>query len=628
MSHPHWPYAIDADVAPPHDADRLLLWLARRQWRTLLGGVVFGVPWMLSIALVPAAIGQAIDDGLVAHDAGALVTWSAAIMALGLVSAVTTNGRHWFAVRNWLISSYRTALVTERSVRRAGPALTREMPAGEVVTSFASDFWRMGNVFDVTARLAGAVVSFVVVSIILLRGSVLLGVIMLVGGPLLLASLSLVMRPLQRRQQAQRHETGLLTSLGADTVAGLRVLRGIGGEDAFLARYAAQSDRVRLAGVRLSGVQAVLDAAQVLLPGTFVVIVTGIGAHLAVAGEISPGQLVAFYGYTAFLTMPLRTATEFVDKLVRARVAARRVTRILGVEPDHATDPSVRPADDRLVGAESGTVTTGDRRVEAGAVVRTHRDHAAGTGTGTRPPAGPSAGAGTLIRDRVDGELGSGPLVDPRSGVVVEPGRLTALVSARPEETTAVAHRLGRTSPGRHGVRWGDTALDDVPVGDVRARVVVSEAEPHLFSGPLREALGGTSDEERLDAIHVASASDVLEAIEHGLEGVLEERGRALSGGQRQRVSLARALLREPEVLVLIEPTSAVDAHTEARIAERLVEHRHGRTTVLVTASPLLLDRADTVLLVEGGVVTAAGRHHDLLRSHPAYRDVVLRGEW
>ena len=571
VSHPYWPYAIDAGAAPPHDADRLLLWLARRQWRTILGGVLFGVPWMLSIALVPAAIGKAIDEGLVAHDVRALVLWSGVIMGLGLVSAVTTNGRHWFAVRNWLISSFRTAVVTERSVRRAGPALTRTIPAGEVVTSFASDFWRMGNVFDVTARLAGAVVSFVVVSVILLDGSVLLGVIMLVGGPVLLASLVLVMRPLQRRQQAQRHETGVLTSLGADTVAGLRVLRGIGGEDTFLTRYAAQSDRVRLAGVRLSGVQATLDAAQVLLPGIFVVVVTGIGAHLAVAGDITPGQLVAFYGYTAFLTMPLRTATEFVDKLIRARVAARRVVRVLDVEPDHDT-------------------------VDAGA-----------------GPASPALVPGSC-------------LVDPESGVVVEPGVVTALVAARPEETAAIAHRLGRTTPGRHGVRWGDTPLDDVPVAAVRERVVVSEAEPHLFSGPVREALGGASDDERLTAIHVASAADVLEALEHGLDGELEERGRALSGGQRQRVSLARAILRDPEVLVLIEPTSAVDAHTEARIAERLVVHRRGRTTVVVTASPLLLDRADRVLLVEDGAVTASGRHHDLLRSTPAYRDVVLRG--
>ena len=569
---PHpWPYATDPDAAPPLDADRLILWLARHQWRTLLGGVLFGVPWMLSIALVPAAIGKAIDEGLVARDPRALVTWAAAIMGLGVVSAVTTNGRHWFAVRNWLLSSFRTAVVTERAVRRAGPALTRRMPAGEVVTSFASDFWRMGEVFDVVARFAGAIVSFVVVSVILLRGSVLLGVIMLVGGPVLLASLALVMRPLQRRQAAQREEAGLLTSLGADTVAGLRVLRGIGGEDTFLARYAAQSDRVRLAGVRLSPVQATLDAAQVLLPGIFVVVVTGIGAHLAAAGEITPGQLVAFYGYTAFLTMPLRTATEFVDKLIRTRVAARRVVKILAVEPDHA------PAG--------------------------------------RPPSGLLVDVGTA-------------LVDPASGVVVVPGRFTALVGARPEETSDIALRLGRLLPGRHGVRWGDVELDDQPIDVVRAHVVVSEADPHLFSGPVRDTLGGADDTARDAVVHVASASDALDSLDGGMDGDLEERGRALSGGQRQRIALSRALLRDPDVLVLIEPTSAVDAHTEARIAQRLAAHRAGRTTVVVTASPLLLDTADVVLLVENGLVTATGRHHDLLRSHPAYRDVVLRGEY
>ena len=586
MAHHTWPYALDADAAPPHDADRLILWLGLRQWRTLLGGVLFGVPWMLSIALVPAAVGRAIDEGLVARDARALVLWAGAIMGLGLVSAVTSNGRHWFAVRNWLIASFRSAVVTDRAVRRAGPALTRRMPAGEVVTSFASDFWRMGNVFDITARLAGAIVSFVVVSVILLQGSVLLGVLMLVGGPVLLASLSLVMRPLQRRQQAQRHEAGLLTSLGADTVAGLRVLRGIGGEDAFLARYAEQSARVRQAGVRLSPVQATLDAAEVLLPGIFVVLVTGVGAHLAAAGEITPGQLVAFYGYTAFLTMPMRTATEFVDKLTRSRVAARRIATILSVEPDHAlADEQPRAAfDDRVAG-------------------------------------------GSPLEEVLDDLSGGAPLVDPTSGVVIEPGRLTAIVSARPEETSVIAHRLARTTPGRHGVRWGGVPVDDLPIDAVRARIVVSESDPHLFSGPVRESLGGSSDGERYAAIEVASATDALDALEGGMDGELEERGRTLSGGQRQRVALARALLRDPDVLVLVEPTSAVDAHTEARVAERLARHRAGRTSVLITASPLLLDRADTVLLVEHGRVTAQGRHHDLLRSTPAYRRVVLRGE-
>ncbi len=336
-------FSVDPEDAPPAHPDRLILWLARRQWRTLLGGVAFGIPWMLTIALTPAAIGRAVDDGIVAKDGRALLLWAGVILGLGLSSAVTTDLRHYFAVRNWLAASYRSGLVADRAVRRSGPAVTREIPAGEVITVFAADFGRMGAVFDVFARFAGAVVSFVVVAVILLRGSMLLGLIMLVGGPVLLASLSLVIRPLQRRQNAQRSETGRLTALGADTVAGLRVLRGIGGEDTFLGRYAAQSQRVRAAGNRLAGVQATLDAAQVLLPGIFVVIVTGVGAHLAVDGRITAGQLVAFYGYTAFLTMPLRTATEFVDKLINTRVAARRVVRLLATTPDHPDLPGTRP---------------------------------------------------------------------------------------------------------------------------------------------------------------------------------------------------------------------------------------------------------------------------------------------
>ena len=587
-----WPYALPDEATPPHDADRLLLWLVRRQWRTVLGGAAFGIPWMLSIALVPAAIGKAIDDGLVARDGRALVLWSAVILGMGLVSAATTNLRHWFAVRNWLFAAFRSAIVTERAVRRAGPALTREKPAGEVLTAFANDFWKVGMVFDVSARFAGAIASFVVVSVILLSGSVLLGLVMLVGGPLLLASLAFVMRPLQKRQEAQRTESGELTALGADTVTGLRVLRGVGGKETFLSRYAGQSGRVRAAGVRLSGVQAMLDASQVLLPGVFVVVVTGLGAHLAVAGDISPGQLVAFYGYTAFLTMPLRTATEFVNKLITSRVMARRLVSILAVEPDHAPTPA--PA---FTGAPVGSGSS--------------------VGSGLLPPARPVG----LASSDAD-------LVDPESGVRVVPGELTAIVSARPEESAAIAARLGRTVPGRHGVTWAGVALDDVPIEDVRLTIVVSQADPHLFSGPVRRelgALGQPDDDALLAALHTADAMDAVESIDGGLDGELEERGRSLSGGQRQRLALVRALVRDPEVLVLVEPTSAVDAHTEARIAERIPKHRNGSTTVVVTASPLLLDRADRVLLIEDGRVTAIGTHRDLVRSSPAYRRVVLR---
>jgi ABC-type multidrug transport system fused ATPase/permease subunit len=572
----------DPGRADTRSPGRLLLWIGLRQWRTQLAGLVLGVVWMLAIALVPAVVGRGIDEGIVAGDPQALVRWSLAILGLGVVAAAAGATRHFLAVHNWLYASYRSAQLTARGIEEAGPALTRALPAGEVIAVFANDVMRIGGLFDVMARFTGALVSYLVVGAILLAASPPLGWLVLLGGPVMLALLTFVVRPLQRRQAEQREQTGRLTTLGADTVAGLRVLRGIGGEHTFLRRYAEQSQRVRASGVRVAGVQAALDSSQVLIPGVFVVLVTWAGARFALDGRITAGQLVAFYGYAAFLTMPLRTVTEFVDRFVRAHIGATKVLRILAVRPDQ------EPAD---TSAPAG-------------------------GGSPAPAAAPGADA---------------VLHDPVSGLVVRPGVLTALVSARPEESAAVADRLGRFGRGDHGVTWGGRPLADLPLAEVRERIVVSEADPRLFTGVLREQLTArheyASDAPVLEALHTASALDVLEAVPDGLDGLVEERGRSYSGGQRQRLALARALLTEAEVLVLVEPTSAVDAHTEARIAQRLAAAREGRTTVVTTASPLLLGVADEVALVESGRVTATGTHHELLAGHAAYREIVTRGE-
>ena len=126
-------------------------------------------------------------------------------------------------------------------------------------------------------------------------------------------------------------------------------------------------------------------------------------------------------------------------------------------------------------------------------------------------------------------------------------------------------------------------------------------------------------------ALATTSSADIMEALPEGLDTVVAERGRTFSGGQRQRLVLARALTLDPEILVLVEPTSAVDAHTEARIAARLRQHRAGRTTVVTSTSPLMLDAVDEVVFLREGRVVAAGRHQDLLDSDPLYRRVVTR---
>ena len=146
-----------------------------------------------------------------------------------------------------------------------------------------------------------------------------------------------------------------------------------------------------------------------------------------------------------------------------------------------------------------------------------------------------------------------------------------------------------------------------------------------FFSGRLGDGLDLTGHGDVARALDTASAGDVLEALPDGLDSVVAERGRSFSGGQRQRLVLARALAIDPEILVLVEPTSAVDAHTEARIASRLRGHRAGRTTVVTSTSPLMLDAADTVAFLDAGRIAAVGTHAELLATHPAYRRVVTR---
>jgi ABC-type multidrug transport system fused ATPase/permease subunit len=192
----------------------------------------------------------------------------------------------------------------------------------------------------------------------------------------------------------------------------------------------------------------------------------------------------------------------------------------------------------------------------------------------------------------------------------------------------AIARVDEEAAAGTWGVRVGDVDLAEARLADVREHILVSDTGSMVFAGTLQELIDphDTLTREQAETVlHVAAAEDVFEALPGGWQGRIDERGRGLSGGQRQRMVLARALGRDAEILVLVEPTSAVDAHTEAAIGERLAEFRRGRTTVIMTVSPLMLHHADRVALLQDGAVTAVGTHDDLLRDVPAYRDVVVR---
>src|SRR5689334_185341 len=239
--------------------------MAKGQWQTLVGGMVFGILWMSSQAVLPAVLGKAIDQGVSAGDTRRLLEWAGVMFAIGLVQAVTGIIRHRFAVTNWLTAAYRTVQLVGRQATHLGGTLPRKVSTGEVVAIGTSDLSHIGQVMDVTARFAGAVVSFLVVSVILLTTSVTLGLVVLLGVPLLMLAIGPLLSPLQKRSAHQRHLMGDLSNTATDIVSGLRVLRGIGGEQVFLDRYRRQSQTTRRAGVEFARLQSVLDALQVLL---------------------------------------------------------------------------------------------------------------------------------------------------------------------------------------------------------------------------------------------------------------------------------------------------------------------------------------------------------------------------
>ncbi|WP_026875025.1 ABC transporter ATP-binding protein [Jiangella gansuensis] len=555
----------------PGTPDRLtpghyLLWLTRQQSGVVLLGAFYGCLWPLAQALVPYAVGRAIDDGLAARDRHSLMLWGGAVLALGLIQAASGILQDRCALANSLSARYRTLQLVTRQAARLGATLPRRVSAGEVMNVGVADVTQIGRALDISSRAIGAAVTIVVIAAIMLDASRQLGLVVLTGVPVMLWVLSLLLRPLIDRQTRLRDQQAELTARAVDIVGGLRVLRGIGGEEMFAARYRDDSQQVRKAGVRVARVETVLESARMLLPGLLVALVVYLGARSVLAGELTGGQLVAFYGYAVYLALPVRRITLAAGIVMKAFVAARRVVGLLALEPE---------------------LTSGQARL---------------------------------------GEPVS-HLHDPASGLVVDGGRFTAVACTHPADADAVADRLGRYHDS--DVTYDGRALRHADLDDVRRRILVVGNDARLFSGVLRDELdpGGTGDDHRVErAVHVAAAADIVEALPDGLNTVIEQSGREFSGGQQQRLRLVRALTVDPDVLVLVEPTSAVDAHTEARIAAQLATERAGRTTVVFSTSPIMLDHADRVVLVEDGVAVAAGTHAELMGDH-RYRALVAREE-
>ncbi|MCO8277884.1 ABC transporter ATP-binding protein/permease [Actinoplanes sp. TRM 88003] len=506
-----------------------LLWrtLLRNRGRVASGSLLIGLHQGCQ-AVVPILIGVIVDRAVATGSLGRLALWTGVLGVLFLVLTVAYRTGTRQLMRAIADEAHRLRL--EVAAKVLDPR--SEVRTGDVLTISTTDADTTSYLLDYLPRLFGALVATAISAIGLCLISVPLGLVVLIGTPVVLIGLQRAAPRITRRIAARQEVAGRAASLATDLVTGLRPLRGIGAQDAAARRYRDASRESLAATLRaaktLGWFQAASDTVSTLVACGIAIL----AGWFALSGRISAGELVTVIGLAAFLGEPFATLSAAPGWFASSRASAERIEAVLALRP--AAPPG------------------GDNPV---------------------PPV-----AGECV------------------GVVVEPdaGALVALLD------------------------------------DGSPDVLVAPHLPELFSGTIRENLLDPDSSEQLgEVLRASAADDVVAAHPDGLDHAIADRGAALSGGQRQRLALARALLARPRLLVLHEPTTAVDAVTEHAIARgiRDLRHRPGSTlgTLLITTSPALLAVTDRVIVVRDGTVVATGTHAALAATDDTYRAAVLR---
>ncbi|GAB1515915.1 ABC transporter ATP-binding protein [Actinophytocola sp. KF-1] len=521
--------------------------------------------------LVPVLIGVTIDQAVSTGDTGRILLWLAVLAAL--FAGLTLCWR--FGARLGVVAQQREThqLRIEVVARVLDPRGHRTgLRAGEIMQVATSDAEKSMYAMHAIALVPAAITALAVAAVSLLTIHVPLGLAVLIGVPVVVAAVQVLGPLLTRRAAAAQEAAGHTTALATDLVRGVRALRGIGAQDSAAGAYRRSSRTTLRASLRAATTNGVYQGTSAAVSGLFLAAVAGFAGWLAVDGTLTIGELITVVGLAQFIAEPVRLLATAGQMLANARASANRVAALLSA-------PTVlRP------GTVAGPLP--DRGVRLDGV--TYR-----TLTGLDLTVGPGEIVGVVGYEQRDCDA----LVDLLSGVVP------------PEDYAGT-------------ITVGGVPAPDLDLATGRREVLVEHHDVALFEGTLRSNLMAG---DPAAALRAAAAEDIVAAHPDGLDHPVTDRGTTLSGGQRQRIGLARALAAAPPVLVLRDPTTAVDAMTEERIAHGIAELRRDASTVLITASPALLAIADRVVVIADGRVVTAGTHGTLSEVDERYREAVLR---
>ena len=530
--------------------------------------------------MVPVAIGLIVGRAIDTGDGRAMIVSLFALAGLFVVLSYAYR----FGARIIIVAIEREAhmMRVEVASRVLHPRGVRtDLVSGELLTVSTSDAEKTSWILDVIARTVAAITATVVCAVALLIIDIPLGLAVLLGTPVIMYLLQRAAPLLTRTATTQQAEVARVSGMATDLVSGVRPLRGIGAEGAASARFDESSGKALTATMKMAKANSIYLGFSTTVSALLSVGIAGTAGFFALQGRISVGELITVVGLSQFVIEPLTTMSRLPGIAAMVRGSADRLALVLGA--DHVL-------------------------TEGGSQVPTATDVAV---------------KGVTYRS-LDG-----------FDMSAAPGELLGVVTLRAQDGEALAAVLsGQIGADDYlgAVTIGGVGVGELGLTEARRTVLVEPHNTDLFAGTVRSNViaGRDRADHELDRILAASAAtDVVAMHESGLDHAVTDRGASLSGGQRQRVALARALSVSAPVLVLHDPTTAVDAVTEHAIAAGIKELRHTgdvvQTTVLITTSPALLAVTHRVLVVDAGRVVAEGTHHDLAANDERYRETVLR---
>jgi len=555
--------------------------------RSFIVSMLSAVVWCFLIVIQPYIIKRIIDEGIVGQNQQILIVLISFMLIIGYIRATTIGVRRFYSmhVSYNVEAGIRNRIFTH--MQKLAFNFHDKVPTGELMARASSDASQVRLAFAIAPLATANILLLIILSITLLSLSLPLGSMVLLSIPAVLWLASSFSAKAMGVSLRVKEAEAQMTTEVEEQLGGIRVVKAFGNEELASSKVESAISNIYDTSLEYLNLRTRFVPLFELIPMVITLLVLLLGGYLSINELITLGDFIAFTQYVFLLLWPLRITALFLSEIPSSVSAGIRILELLDEEPTIVDDNS--------------------------------------------DTAFPVEGIGAIKFSNVTFKYGKEKIFDDLS-FEIEGKKTVAIVGSTGSGKSTLAYLL----PRLYDIESGDIEIDGVNINNVklselRSEVSLAFEESFLFSNSARENISlGTdeaSDEQIQDAANIAKAHEFISQLPESYETKVGERGYGLSGGQRQRIALARAILRQPRVLILDDALSAVDASTEEEIRAELKNVMSDMTTLIITNRVPTIELCDDVVFIENGKVKAQGNHTDLIENVDSYKALFLESQ-